>query len=155
MPGVIYHDLVGDALTEKRYDEIGTVVHGGSPGTLGKPVVLSDCPALFVDNGVDPDTYLILGLQKGAVTIEESEERRIVRTIQTGKPNLIETIQGEDAVNIVVKGRGLEGYRRNQPHRGGPGHLLQLGADQHRPGVRRNHDRGSGLRVGRVLIGLP
>ena len=106
MPGVIYNDLVGEALTAARYDEVGGVIYGGAPGTLGKPVVISDCPSLFVDNGEDPDTYYILGLQRGAVIIEESEERRIVRQTITGLTNLIERIQGEDAVNIEVKGAG-------------------------------------------------
>ncbi len=106
MPGVIYNDLIGEAITAARYDEVGGVVYGGAPGTLGRPVVISDCPGLFVDNGEDPDTYYILGLQRGAIIIEESEERRIVRQTITGLPNLIERIQGEDAVNIEVKGAG-------------------------------------------------
>jgi uncharacterized protein YjdB len=63
MDASTYFDLVDDAIDDKIYEEAGLIVYGGTPGTLGKPVLVTDkAPA---------DT--ILGLQPGAVTIKESQ----------------------------------------------------------------------------------
>lgn len=58
-----YFDLVDEALTNQIYGESEIVVYGGLPGTLGKPVLVTD---LVGDN----DAF---GLQAGAVTITESQ----------------------------------------------------------------------------------
>src|SRR5690606_11621940 len=63
MDSATYFDLVDDAIDQKIYEEAGVVVYGGSPGTMGKPVLVSD--------KVTADR--IFGLQAGAVTITESQ----------------------------------------------------------------------------------
>jgi len=63
MDSQTYFDLVDDAITEKIYEEAGVVVYGGQPGTMGKPVLVTDrAPA-----------DKIFGLQAGAIEIVESQ----------------------------------------------------------------------------------
>lgn len=63
MDSTNYFDLVDDAITEKIYEEAGFVIYGGLPGTLGKPVLVSD---KVPDNS-------IFGLVAGAIQIVESQ----------------------------------------------------------------------------------
>jgi len=57
-----YFDIVDEAIANKIYEEAGVVVYGGQPGTLGKPVLVTDT--------MDADA--ILGLVAGAVTFGAS-----------------------------------------------------------------------------------
>lgn len=63
MDSATYFDIVDQAITEKVYNETDVVIYGGQPGTLGKPVLVSD--------QVPADT--IFGLQAGAIEIIESQ----------------------------------------------------------------------------------
>lgn len=63
MDSSTYFDLVDDAIDQKIYEEAGMVIYGGTPGTMGKPVLVSD--------KVPADS--IFGLQPGAVEIVESQ----------------------------------------------------------------------------------
>lgn len=58
-----YFDIIDDALTNQIYSEGEIIVYGGIPGTMGKPVLVTDL--------VDSD--LSFGLQRGAVRITESQ----------------------------------------------------------------------------------
>ncbi|EMU9106939.1 TPA: major capsid protein, partial [Acinetobacter baumannii] len=57
-----YFDIVDDAITNQIYGESEIVIYGGLPGTLGKPVLVTDAVG-------DDDAF---GLQMGAVTVTES-----------------------------------------------------------------------------------
>lgn len=63
MDSTTYFDLVDDAIDEKIYEEAGLVIYGGTPGTMGKPVLVSDRA---------PEDA-IFGLQSGSVEIVESQ----------------------------------------------------------------------------------
>ncbi|MDC5303217.1 major capsid protein, partial [Acinetobacter baumannii] len=58
-----YFDIVDDAITKQIYGESEIVIYGGLPGTLGKPVLVTDAVG-------DDDAF---GLQMGAVTVTESQ----------------------------------------------------------------------------------
>ncbi len=62
MHSATYFDIVDEAIANKIYEEAGVVVYGGQPGTLGKPVLVTDT--------MDADA--ILGLVAGAVTFGAS-----------------------------------------------------------------------------------
>ncbi|MCT6872176.1 MAG: major capsid protein, partial [Bartonella sp.] len=63
MDSTAYSDLVDDAIDQKIFEETGVVIYGGLPGTMGKPVLVSDkIPA-----------NKIFGLQAGAIEIVESQ----------------------------------------------------------------------------------
>lgn len=99
-----YWDLVGQAITDKVVNVADTVIYGGSPGTLGRPVIVTDSPALRDDNGSLPVTYNVLGLVAGAGTVKETEPDNVAFDLVTGKQNLVYRYQGEYAFNVGVKG---------------------------------------------------
>lgn len=97
-----YFNMVDNAIAEKIYEEAGLVVYGGTPGTLGKPVVVSDNEALGFFDTVDRDR--ILGLTSGAVTINESQVGDTAFELVTGLDNLVYRFQSEYAFNVGCKG---------------------------------------------------
>jgi hypothetical protein len=102
-----YKDLVKDALSNRIYEEAGMVIYGGSPGTLGRPVVVTDSDSLYYDaaSGEGYDTeYVTYGLTEGAVLTEESEAETVVSDVVVKRDNIKAVIQGEYAFNLQVKG---------------------------------------------------
>ncbi len=99
-----YFDLMNQAISDKIYEEAGVVVYGGAPGTLGKPVVVTDADALWLGADSLTTTYQTLGLVENAVVVTESEIKRLVDELVTGLENLVFRIQGEYAYNVNVKG---------------------------------------------------
>lgn len=94
MDSSLYFDIVDQAITDKIYEEAGVVVYGGSPGTLGKPVLVTDtAPA-----------GLIMGLQPGAVTTTESQAPGIRSYEINNEENLAIGFRAEGAVNVDVRG---------------------------------------------------
>ena len=94
-----YFDMVDDAIGEKVYEEAGTVIYGGVPGTLGKPVLVTDtAPA-----------SKIFALQPGAVEIVESQAPGVRGYDINGKGNLMLGYQGEGAFNVDVMGYSYGG----------------------------------------------
>ena len=99
-----YWNLVGTAISDKIDTVASATIYGGSPGTLGKPVVVTDAGSLWDLNTSLTDTYNVLGLVAGAVTVTESEQQEIVSEVVTGLENLVFRIQGEYAFNVGCKG---------------------------------------------------
>lgn len=94
MSSASFFDLVDTAITEQLFGEVGTVVYGGQPGTLGLPVLVSDrCP-----------DDLIFGLRAGAIEVIESQPPQYLRQSVAGGNNLVERIQAEGTINIAVYG---------------------------------------------------
>ncbi len=89
-----YFDLVDDAIGEKIYEEAGSVVYGGTPGTMGKPVLVSDkIPA-----------EKIFGLQAGAVTITESQIPGLRSYPINDQENLAIGYRAEGTFNVDLLG---------------------------------------------------
>lgn len=63
MDSEMYFDVVDQAIDNKLFEEAGLVVYGGSPGTMGKPVLVTD----------RAPSGKILGLQGGAARVTESQ----------------------------------------------------------------------------------
>ncbi len=106
-----YFSLMGNAVTDKITNVADVAIYGGSPGTFGKPVIVTDAAGLTtaaVDlSGTSNDVaakYDTLGLVGNAAGVVESEEEQIVFDTITGLEQLIGRIQGEYAFNIGVKG---------------------------------------------------
>ena len=94
-----FFDVVDDAITEKLFGEIGVVVYGGMPGTLGRPVLVTD----KAPEGV------IYGLQRGAVDIVESQPPGLANERVTGLENLVLRSQAEGTFNVGVLGYSFAG----------------------------------------------
>lgn len=98
-----YHDLIGQAITDKIVDVANVAIYNGTVATLGRPTIVIDQPAL-TDAG-PPVTFNTLGLVAGAVEVTESEPETVVFDRVTGLKNLVMRLQGEYAVNLKVKGK--------------------------------------------------
>jgi hypothetical protein len=97
-----YFNLLRNAISEKIYGEANVVVYGGTPGTLGLPVVITD--AALVEDDSSHDIYYTLGLTQAALECIQSEPDEITAQTVQGKANLIHRIQGEYAINYKMRG---------------------------------------------------
>lgn len=94
MDSATYFDLVDDAIDKKIYEEAGLVIYGGTPGTMGKPVLVSDrAPA-----------SKIFGLQPGAVEIVESQPPGFRFYNIDTQENLAVGYRSEGAFNVNLLG---------------------------------------------------
>lgn len=106
MHSKVYFDLMNQQVTDKLLEVSAGVLYGGSPATFGKPVFVTDAPALY-DAGASTsgdEAFYTFGLVQGAIDVMESEERSMIIEPVTGKQNLIMRMQGEFAYNVGVKG---------------------------------------------------
>ncbi len=94
MDSSTYFDLVDDAITEKIYEEAGLVIYGGQPGTMGKPVLVSDL--------VPEDN--IFGLQQGALQVIESQPPGVRSYPVDNQENLALGYRAEGTFNIELLG---------------------------------------------------
>lgn len=99
-----YFDLVGDQAQSTVTNIADRVIYNAVIGTINRPTVISDIPALHDDNASATDTYHTLGLTPGAVTVKETELVTPVTEVVTGLDNLVVRMQGEYAFNLEVKG---------------------------------------------------
>jgi len=101
-----WHDLIGSAMVSTITNVADVAVKDGSTFGLGRNVIVTDSPALMNEDGISSGVYSYntLGLVMDACEIEDSERTTVTNQIITGKPNLINRIQGEYAYSIKVKG---------------------------------------------------
>lgn len=99
-----FWNLIRNTISDKVSGIADTIVYGGMPPTLGRPVVVTDSESLHDANGTGTDTYNVLGLVAGALTVTESEQDRVIGEFVTGYEQLAWRVQGETAFNVNVKG---------------------------------------------------
>lgn len=89
-----YFDIIDDALTNQVYGESEIVIYGGLPGTLGKPVLVSD----------KVPTDKAFGLQGGAIQVVESQAPGFRAYDINDQENLAIGIRGEGTFNLELLG---------------------------------------------------
>lgn len=94
MDSATYFDLVDDAIGEKIFNEADVVVYGGMPGTMGKPVLVSD--------KIPADS--IFGLQGGAIQAVESQVPGFRSYDINTQENLALGYRGEGTFNLEMLG---------------------------------------------------
>ena len=94
MHSASYFDIVDEAITNKIYEEAGVVVYGGLPGTLGKPVLVTDTAPIDA----------IFGLLPNAVTITESQAPGFRSYEINDEENLSVGYRAEGTVNVELLG---------------------------------------------------
>ncbi|OCG68516.1 hypothetical protein A9G39_02670 [Gilliamella sp. Imp1-6] len=94
MHSTTYFDIVDQAMDNKLYEEAGVVVYGGQPGTLGKPVLVTDSAPVDA----------ILGLVASAVKITESQAPGFRSYDINTQENLAIGYRAEGTVNIDLLG---------------------------------------------------
>ena len=107
MHSVPYYALMKEQYAAKVTNVSDLIVAEGSPVTLNRPVIVTDVSALTgtsTDSCPDFTHYFTLALVRGAVTVEESEEKVMVNEWVTGNEQLVLRTQGEYAFNVGVKG---------------------------------------------------
>jgi hypothetical protein len=104
MHSKVYFDLVQNQIVPANNGEgaATATVYGGSPATLGRPVIVTDSTALLLDDS--PDLYYTLALTENGLVVENSEEETMYSELVTGLENLVVRLQGEFAYNLGVKG---------------------------------------------------
>lgn len=103
--GITYADLVDQNIADNVQDLTGAVMYGGQPGTLGKPFIVTDSPALTnTGGGSTGDSYYILGLRSNGIVIEESENSSMVSDTILLKENVIGAMQYEGSYNVELAG---------------------------------------------------
>lgn len=109
MDSTMYYDLVEENIDQVRTNVTDVVVYGGTPATLGLPVIVTDSPYLVVDEGLGTEAHYVLGLRGGAVSAIEAETPNVLAEVVGGKKNLIGRIQSEYAAMIRVDGFAWSG----------------------------------------------
>lgn len=94
MDSTVYFDLVDSAIGEKLFEEAGLIVYGGAPGTMGKPVLVSDL--------VPED--MIFGLQQGAIQVVESQAPGVRSYDINTQENLAKGYRAEGTFNLEILG---------------------------------------------------
>lgn len=89
-----YFDLVDQAIVNKVFEEAGFVIYGGSPGTMGIPILVSD---------LVPDD-MIFGLQAGAIEVVESQAPGVRQYDINNQENLARGYRGEGTFNVELLG---------------------------------------------------
>lgn len=108
-----YFDIVDEALTNQIYGESEIVIYGGLPGTMGKPVLVTD----LVGND---DAF---GLQAGALTVTESQAPGFRAYDVNDEENLAIAMRAEGTFNIDLLGYSWDMAKGENPT------LELLGAD--------------------------
>lgn len=105
-----FFDLVGYQIDPTNNGDLvaNAAVYSGMPGTLNRPIIVTDSDALAVTTGTGTAAvtdYYTLGLTAGGLVVEDTEEEYV--TLEgpiTGLEQLIYRMQGEFAYNLGVKG---------------------------------------------------
>lgn len=96
-----YHDLLGTAITNSNdlfsFGSINVVQDG-----FGRPLIVADIPALYLDDTTD--NYYTLGLVGGGIQVEDNGD--FFSNVQTnnGQTNIGRTWQSEYSFNVKLKG---------------------------------------------------
>lgn len=112
MHSATYFDIIDQAIAEKIYEEAGVVVYGGQPGTLGKPVLVTDTAPINA----------IFGLLPNAVVITESQAPGFRSYDINDEENLGIGYRAEGTVNI-----DLLGYSWDETQGGANPDLTKIG----------------------------
>ncbi|WP_016605914.1 major capsid protein, partial [Yersinia pestis] len=108
-----YFDIIDQAIAAKIYEEAGVVVYGGQPGTLGKPVLVTDTAPIDA----------IFGLLPNAVVITESQAPGFRSYPINDEENLGVGYRAEGTINI-----DLLGYSWDETNGGKNPSLTEIGA---------------------------
>jgi len=94
MHSTTFFDVVDEAIDNKIFNEADIVIYGGQPGTMGKPILVTDKCA----------TDKIFGLQPGAVSVVESQAPETVQYDILSEENISIGYRAEGAFNMELLG---------------------------------------------------
>lgn len=94
MDSAVYFDLIDDAITNKVFESEDQIIYGGTPATMGKPVLVTD----------KAKANTILGLQPGAITLTNSQLPGFRAYDINSEENLGIGIRAEGTFNLDLLG---------------------------------------------------
>jgi hypothetical protein len=92
--------LTGGQITGGVTGVASIVMNGASPLSLGRPIIVTDCPALVLPSS----KFLTLGLVENALMLEDTEGEMFFGDVVTGAENVYLRAQGEYAYNLSIEG---------------------------------------------------
>lgn len=109
MHSKVFFDLVGYQIAPANNGDMvaNTAVVSGMPGTLNRPLIITDSDALAVTTGTGTAAvtdYYTLGLTAGGLMVEDTEEEFVMLDMITGLEQIVVRMQGEFAYNMSLKG---------------------------------------------------
>jgi hypothetical protein len=107
MHSSVFFELQGQAITDKIDSVAGTVIYGGNPGTLGRPVIVTDSDALFSNGSSSVSTdnyYTTYGLVPAAAEVQQTRVGNPVIERVGGNEQIINRMQAEENHTIGIKG---------------------------------------------------
>lgn len=102
MHSKVFWDLVKEQIAAKITNVADVAVNEAMPGSLNRPIIVTDAADLVVAG--TPTKYYTLGLVENAILVKESEERVIESQVTLGLEQIIMRLQGEFAYNLSLKG---------------------------------------------------
>ena len=112
MHSTTFFDVVDEAIDNKIFNEADIVIYGGQPGTMGKPILVTDRCA----------TDKIFGLQPGAVSVVELQAPETIQYPINNEENISIGYRAEGAFNMELLGYSWD------PEAGGSNpNLINLG----------------------------
>lgn len=93
-----FFDVVDEAIDNKIFNEADIVIYGGQPGSMGKPILVTDKCA----------SDKIFGLQPGAVSVVESQAPETIQYPINNEENISIGYRAEGAFNMELLGYSWE-----------------------------------------------
>jgi len=98
-----YFDLAQNAVSANVTNIADGVIRRVDIAGLGRPILVTDSDSLIATADT-PDSYFVLGLQAGAVDVNQSEAVNSIIAPVTGLEQLVYRAQSEYAYNLGLKG---------------------------------------------------
>lgn len=98
-----YFDLAQNAVSANVTNIADGVIRRVDVAGLGRPILITDSDSLIATADT-PDSYFVLGLQAGAIDVNQSEAVNTVIDNVTGLEQLVVRSQSEYAYNLGVRG---------------------------------------------------
>ena len=104
-----YYGLMKGNIVAATIDSVaGATLNSGSVATLGKPVLVTDSPALVGTGAAADDSGAVLALTTNAITCIGDDDFYITTETTLGKENIIITWQGESQYGVDLKGYAFD-----------------------------------------------
>ncbi len=105
MRGQDYFGLMSGNVTAATIDSVaGATLNAGSVATMGKPVLVTDSPALLANGAAPGDSGAVLALTKNAITVAAGSDMYVESQTELLKENILINWQGEGNYTLALKG---------------------------------------------------
>ena len=116
MHSAVFFSMVKDQMVNYQFNGgSNLMLYGGSPATYGKPVVITDNPALMYKDDAQNQCYKTLFLSEGAVTLADNGNTTAAAQTVVGNENIKQLFQAEGDMFNYVKGYQLKSTVGSNP----------------------------------------